>query len=814
MIGVEEESLTGRPAPGLSAFVLATAAAAAAVAATVLLGWALNLGAVPKFASGDSAMVPWSAAGCLLASIWVPVWWRFGAEGAARPVLIAIAALALAIGLVAMLENLSGVDSGLDALLWPGSVGEELQAHAGRPSLQTGIALAVLAAAELGIAAGWSRWNRTGAGLAACGVMAIGLLGLAGRALQITPTFNSDQLGSGGLSVPTALALALAGAALAAACLGPALLETASGSSAARRQVRVLLPTAIAIPLLVFIGAYASLELSGTVQVIGPVIAAAAVVSLVLGLRLVNLGVSEDAASHDEIERALGKRIALYGAVVESSDDAILTKNLDGTITGWNSAAERLYGYSAAEAIGHEVDLIVPEERREELHSTLRRLAAGERVESTETVRVRRDGTRFPASLTISPVFGETGEIVGASSIVRDISERIEAAAELAERTDELRQAQKMEAIGRLAGGVAHDFNNLLTVIASGAQLLELHDAGEEDRELLSEISAAAEQAAALTAQLLAFGRSSPADAERLDIDELLGGSASMLSRLIGSDIELALALDTGRAQVSADPNQLQQVLMNLVVNARDAMPTGGRLTIASEAVVLDEPPQGAPEVEPGPFVRVEVSDTGTGIEPEQVERIFEPFFSTKEVGKGTGLGLSTSHGIVSQLGGKLSVRSTLGEGTTFSILLPVAAAPDRPAAAKTKDRSDAGGNETILLADDQEALRRVISRVLRDAGYEVLVASDGEEAIDLARAQEGPIDLLLTDLVMPTMNGYELAEALTAESPSLKVLFMSGYASSARERYGKAADQPHLQKPFKPDGLRRAVREALDGNR
>ncbi len=475
--------------------------------------------------------------------------------------------------------------------------------------------------------------------------------------------------------------------------------------------------------------------------------------------------------------------------MVESSEDAVLTKDLDGTITGWNPAAERLYGYGPQEAIGRNIELVVPEDRREELQLIMRRVAAGERTQHFETVRQDRGGRRIDVSLTISPVVDSSGNVIGASTIARDVSERRRDEALLAQRTEELRQSQKMEAIGRLGSGVAHDFNNLLTVVIGAGQLLrsKVAERGDE-RELVDEILGAAEQAAGLTAQLLAFGRRSPAGSEVFDLNGLIGEVKSMLARLIGSDIELTLDLDAETATVEADPIQLQQVIINLVVNARDAMPTGGRLTIATAGVELSESPSSSPEIAPGQFVRIDVTDEGVGIEPEQLDRIFEPFYTTKESGKGTGLGLSTSYGIVAQLGGHLSVQSVLGRGTSFSILLPVAEARAQEVRLAPTEALARGGSETILLADDQEALRRVAARVLREAGYEVLEAASGDDAIALSDAHQGTIDLLLTDLVMPGTNGYQLAETLRGSRPQSKTLFMSGHPPSTRERYGAAA--------------------------
>lgn len=800
----------------LALVVLLAAGAAAGIAVVVLFGWAADLSRLPRFASGDSEMVPWTAVGCLAGALGAIAWGRLGEGRGASAVSLCLATIVLAVGAIATLENLAGIDLGVDTLLWPASVADTAQEHGGRPSLQTAIALTVLGGAQLAISLDRRRRTIDAAGLAGCGVAALGLLGLAGRALQIAPTFTSDQLGSGGLSVLTAAALTLIGTALATATLGPSLLELARRSTAARRQLRILLPLAVAIPLCVFLGAYASLELSGAAQAIGPLVAAVAVVTLVWALRFVNLGVFLDVTAHSEVERSLGGRLALYAAAVEFSDDAILTKDLDGTITSWNPAAERLYGYSAQAAVGQSIELIVPEERQGELRSIIGRLSAGERVEQVETLRRRVDGEQIEVSLTVSPVLDAAGEVVGASSIERDVSERRRAEAELARRTEDLREAQKMEAIGRLGGGVAHDFNNILTVIAGASHLLRARLAGrDEELELVQEVSDSAKQAAELTAQLLAFGRRAEVTREVLMPNDLLSDNASMLTRLIGSDIKFVLDLDPRLGSVSADPTQFQQVIMNLAINARDAMPTGGTLTIATSEVELREPPRGSEDAEPGRFVRIDVTDDGVGMDAEQASRIFEPFYTTKEEGKGTGLGLATSHGIVAQHGGGLSVRSEPGEGTTFSILLPrVDGKSETATVAEDNLEEAAGGEGTILLTDDQEALRRVAVRVLSGAGYEVLDASNGTEALRIADAYEGEIDMLLTDLVMPEMNGYELAEAVRERRPQIKILYMSGHPPKTRERYGQVAAEWHLEKPFTPDSLRRRVRQVLDGTR
>jgi signal transduction histidine kinase/CheY-like chemotaxis protein len=397
---------------------------------------------------------------------------------------------------------------------------------------------------------------------------------------------------------------------------------------------------------------------------------------------------------------------------------------------------------------------------------------------------------------------------------IRDITERKRAEEEKAVLHAQLIQSQKMESVGRLAGGVAHDFNNVLTVILGFAEF-GIDDLREGDplRENLEEIRSASERAAAITRQLLAFSRKQVLQPIALDLNAVATGLEKMLRRLLGEDIELAQVLGPDLGIVTADRVQIEQVIVNLAINARDAMPQGGKLTIETANVELDEEYAVLhASVKPGPYVLLAVSDTGHGMDEATMTRIFEPFFTTKEVGKGTGLGLSTVYGIVKQSGGNIWVYSEPGKGTTFKIYLPcdrsAVAAGSAPAARKIPIR----GGETILIVEDEEALRGLAERSLKRAGFHVLTAADGEQALLLCEKHPKPIHLLLTDVVMPRMSGRVLAERLTTVRPAMKVLFMSGYTDNAIVHHGiLVPGTQFIAKPFGVVALAAKVREVLD---
>jgi signal transduction histidine kinase/CheY-like chemotaxis protein len=379
---------------------------------------------------------------------------------------------------------------------------------------------------------------------------------------------------------------------------------------------------------------------------------------------------------------------------------------------------------------------------------------------------------------------------------------------------DQLMQAQKMEAVGQLAGGVAHDFNNLLTVIMSYSSML-LADAAPDDaaKDDIQAISDAAARAAGLTRQLLAFSRKQVLQLQAVNVNAIVTDIEKMLHRLIGEDISLSTHLDPHLALISADPGQLEQVLLNLAVNARDAMPNGGALTIATDNADLSaEHADRHLGAAPGKYIMLAVTDTGTGMTKEVQQRLFEPFYTTKGAGKGTGLGLATVHGIVKQLGGDVYVYSEVGHGTTFKVYFPYLTTTPETVAVAPEHREAPRGSETILLAEDDDALRSLGARVLGAFGYKVLVARTGAEALRIVASHDGPIDLVATDVVMPEMSGSQLVAEVLKARPGIRVLFMSGYTDDEVMRRGVIDGQTaFLQKPFTPDMLAHKVRDVLD---
>ncbi len=491
-------------------------------------------------------------------------------------------------------------------------------------------------------------------------------------------------------------------------------------------------------------------------------------------------------------------------AIVRSSPLAIWALDTAGKITFWNPAAERIFGWTEAEVIGRQLPLI-PEELRGEYEEWLVKFRNGEMLSGVERERVRKDGTRIQVEIWTAPLRDASGRVNGTIAIDSDVSGR-----KLLE--EQFRQSQRLEAVGRLAGGVAHDFNNLLTVICGYTETLldEVADRPELV-EYAQEIQYAGNRAASLTAQLLAFGRRQIIQPRVLDLNEVVGRSTKLIQRVIGEDIEVVTGLTPGIQRVKADPGHMDQIIMNLVVNARDAMANGGRLTIETSETLLDENyAERHIGVAPGRYSMLAISDTGVGMTAEVKSRLFEPFFTTKPVGKGTGLGLSIVYGIVKQNGGEIGVYSEPGKGTTFKVYLPVIEAGQE---VEREETSGAGaqGTETLLVCEDEERIRRLVMTVLQKLGYRVLTAGDPREAQRIAEDFKDRIDLLLTDIVMPYGNGFDLAASLVKSRPELKVIYMSGYADhhlagSAIVEKGAA----FLQKPFAASVLASKLREVL----
>jgi PAS domain S-box-containing protein len=632
-------------------------------------------------------------------------------------------------------------------------------------------------------------------------------------------------------------------------------------------------------------------------------------------IRQLNEGLEKKVAERTE-------ELARLAGIVESSYDAMVSETPEGIILSWNIGAEKLFGYSPAEAIGRSASMVSPPNRTGETADILQRVREGKTVEQFETVRVRKDGSQVQVAITVSPIRNASGEIVACSAVARDITERkkaeerfqkafhanpepiiiatisgsryidvnesflrimgyqreevvgrtsfdlevweqpedrrkiiemlkergmirgleiilrtksgrlrtmlhsseiIEIAGEkcvlaiLQDITEQkslekqLRQAQKMEAIGQLSGGIAHDFNNLLSVIIGYSEIIEESlPASDPRHNQCGQIRKAGQSASSLTRQLLAFSRQQVLEPKILDVNNIVLNVEKMLHRLIGEHIDLRTALDPALGRIKADQGQMEQVLFNLVVNARDAMPQGGKLTIETANVDLDEDYacRHVPQL-PGPYVQLTISDTGIGMDATTQSHIFEPFFTTKEIGKGTGLGLSTVYGVVRQSNGHIWVYSEPGLGTTFKIYLPRTGVPARLEKPIADLMERFHGTGTILLVEDDESVRRLARTLLEDGGYFVLEAECPDKAIEIAQQHAGPIQLLLTDVIMPGMNGPALAGTLAPLRPDMRVLYMSGYTGFTHPNL-LDSDVPILPKPFTRETLLRKLHDVL----
>jgi PAS domain S-box-containing protein len=512
----------------------------------------------------------------------------------------------------------------------------------------------------------------------------------------------------------------------------------------------------------------------------------------------------------EERTKALKESEARLSGLIDAAADAIVSVDESQRIGLFNRGAEKIFGYTADEVIGQPLDLLLPPHVVEAHAEHIRRFKASSDTarrmgERSEVLGRRKDGTEFPGEASIAKTTREGQTIF--TVIFRDISNRRQI-------EEQLRQAQKMEAIGQLTSGIAHDFNNLLTVINGYSELtLQILAPDDPQRGNVAYIKQAGDRAAALTRQLLAFSRKQVLSPKVLDLNAVVTNLDSMLRRLIGEDIQLSTVPASGLWRVKADQGLFEQVIMNLAVNARDAMPQGGRLTIETANVELDNAyARRHVSVQPGSYVMLAVSDTGCGMDAGTQARIFEPFFTTKEKGKGTGLGLSTVYGIVKQSGGNIWVYSEPGRGTTFKIYLPRVEESVVTVEPETAPLQAARGSETVLLVEDEESVRTLVRTILQTNGYTVLEASNGGHALQLCERHPGPIHLLVSDVVMPEMSGRELAERLTSSRPNVKVLYLSGYTDNAIVRHGVLEPgTAFLQKPFTPDSLLRKVREVLD---
>ena len=528
-----------------------------------------------------------------------------------------------------------------------------------------------------------------------------------------------------------------------------------------------------------------------------------------LGFGKITRDITKRLAAEALIKASETKLRSLINTVLDTVVDGLITIDRKGTIQSYNKACINLFGYAPDDVLGHNVHMLMPEPYHDgyaaaDLETAVPKIIGVGR----EVMGRRNDGTTFPMELAIGEsVEGGNHAFVG---IIRDLTERREAE----KQRDQLRQAQKMEAVGQLTGGLAHDFNNLLAIIIGNLDLLrELRQDDPVTDELVRDALESALRGADLTRRLLAFARLQPLQPERADINELIGGIVKLLTRTLGENVAIELTLAPNIWPVQIDRAQFEAVIANLATNARDAMPRGGALLIDARNGYLDGAYAAAhSDVTPGDYVVVEVSDSGCGIPPDMLTRIFEPFFTTKAQGKGTGLGLSMVFGFIKQSGGHITVNSELGKGTKFRLYLPRIAPTSDAADERLDEPLTLGGNETILVVEDNPGLRRIVVRQLSGAGYQVLEASDASSAMAIIETHT-PIHLLLTDIVMPgEMDGRDLLRAAVARRPSIRTLLTSGFPDA---RLGGAASQVPgsrlLSKPYRKEELRRTVREVLD---
>ena len=501
-------------------------------------------------------------------------------------------------------------------------------------------------------------------------------------------------------------------------------------------------------------------------------------------------------------------RASRWAAICQWSEDAIIGWTTEGIVTNWNSGAERMYGYAADEIVGRHATVLSLPDRAEEFVPVLDQLVRGEHVPIFDTKARRKDGSIIDVSISFSPIRRPGGLVTGVSSVARDITEHNRADAERLALQRQLQEAERLETLGRLAGGIAHDFNNVLAAITNYAGFIadESHDRPGV-RADAEQIQAATQRAAALTRQLLIFTHRDVTQPEALDLNAIIAEGRDLLSTSVGAHVDLRIEPAAGLPAIKADRGQVGQILLNLAVNARDAMPKSGVMTIGTSLAELGADDARLPAgVSPGRYVELTVSDSGTGMSAEVADRIFEPFFTTKPAGKGTGLGLSTVQAIVTQAGGMVTVESDEGPGATFRLYFPaidvVVGTPDGAP-------GDHPQRATILVVDDEPALLEVTGRILRKSGYTTLHARTYEQALSLASSRD--FQLLLTDSIMPGMTGTTLAELITEMKPGMPVLHMSGYTAGVLdpERI-RDGELPFIQKPFTAPALLEKVRTVL----
>ena len=529
--------------------------------------------------------------------------------------------------------------------------------------------------------------------------------------------------------------------------------------------------------------------------------------------------VTRDITERQQAQITLLESERRYRRLVEAVVDyAIFQLDPAGNVTTWNAGAQRIKGYRPEEIIGrHFSDFYTREDRAAGVPARALALASETGRYEAEGWRVRKDGSKFFASVVIDRILDDVGELVGFAKVTRDITERVEAQAKLKAAQEQLAASQKLEAIGQLTGGIAHDFNNLLMIVLGNIETAQRHlkslPQSANLQRVLGNAMRGARRASALTSRLLAFSRRQTLDPKPLNVNNFLTGSVEFLQRSLGEQVDIQAVGSAGLWMVEVDPNHLESALVNLAINARDAMPNGGKLTIEAANVFADEEYcKQNPELSPGQYVVMCVSDTGLGMSKEILGHAFEPFFTTKELGQGTGLGLSQVYGFVKQSGGHIKIYSEEGQGTTIKIYLPRYTGPAAPEAQEDQGVAEGTQSETILVVEDDPDLRTYLTEILRNLNYEVLAVPHAQSALTILLQAERRVDLLLTDIVMPGINGRELGRRAQEMRPELPILYMTGYSRNAVVHHGRLDEGVELlQKPVSQTEVATRVRELLD---
>jgi len=778
---------------------------------SVLLGWAFNIADLKSVLPGLATMKVQTAFSFILAGASLIAACRGGNRSPQISKLLCAAVAGLSVAV--LLEYLSGKNLGLDQFPIRDFSPIHGASFPGRMAPGTALMFLMLGVALFLIDRSWhgirpAQWFALGAG----GISALVLLGYA---FGTTSLYQIAIFSS--VAVHTALAFGCLAIGVLLARPGVGMMAIFYSRSLGGAVVRRLLPAAILGPSLVgWIrerGQEAGIYGSGFGQ-------ALEILTLTVGFVLLIWWTAQSLNRSDQEKRraqeAELESQSRFEGIVQSAMDGIISIDGRQRIVLFNQAAEKMFGVSASEVLGSTIDRFIPAQFRHVHGEHIRSFGISgstsrSMVSPAVLTALHSDGQEFPIEATISKI--EIGEHEFFTAILRDITERKMAEQENRVLQMRLTQAEKLEAIGRLAGGVAHDFNTVLNIILGYADLLRSEIAEADPRRArVEQIAASGATGALLTKHLLAFSRRKALVPQVLDLRGAIDAVDPILRRLLGEDIELEVRCSEEVCPVKADPGQLQQVVLNLAANARDAMPRGGQLTIEVKTVELDESyTRQHPSIKPGRYEMLAVSDTGTGMDAETATHLFEPFFTTKEIGKGTGLGLATVYGIVKQSGGDIWVYSEPGVGTIFKVYLPRSFEQVEATQPAQRANGNLTGTETLLLVEDSTALRQLTREILSKAGYVVLDAADGIEALELSRNHSGRISLLVTDIVMPRMRGTELAAQFVVQRPECGVVFLSGYSEEAMARIPGASRIAILEKPYNAESLLQTIRRSLD---